>query len=68
MIQTSCPDDNIHKVASICQASLGRGQTKRRVAEWGRFCGCATTNPRRTNTRWMVATDGTDDHPLLASR
>ena len=59
MIHTVWPSESAQQVASICQASFGRGHSKRRQATWGRLCGCGATMPRRTSTRWIVATDGT---------
>ena len=36
MIHTVCPSARAQVVASICQASLGRGHSNRRQAAWGR--------------------------------
>jgi hypothetical protein len=53
------PVATVHSVASICQHSFGANASNRSHDDFGRFCGCASTNPRRTNTRCTVATDGT---------
>jgi hypothetical protein len=46
-------------VWSICHISFGAGASNRRYVALGRFRGSATTRPRRTRIRWIVATDGT---------
>lgn len=63
MIHTVWPSASAQQVASICHASFGRGHSNRCQATLGRFCGCGVTSPRRTNTRWIVATDGTTCPP-----
>ena len=59
MIHTVRPSASAQQVASICQASFGRGHSKRFQATFGRFSGRGVTIPRRTSTRWIVATEGT---------
>ena len=47
-----------HSVASDCQQEFGRGNVNRRE-DFGRFCGCGVTTPRRSKIRAMVARLGT---------
>jgi hypothetical protein len=54
-------------VASICQHSFGRSRTNRCAATFGRFFGSGIICPRRTNTRQIVASDGTPTPPWSVS-
>ena len=58
-ISTSLSSASCQWVMSACQRSLGWAALNRCQVDFGRFCGCAVTNPRRVSTRQIVETAGT---------
>jgi hypothetical protein len=57
-IFTAVSSASIQSIPSSCQQPFGADASNRRHDLRGRFCGWATTRPRRTKTRWMVRTLG----------
>lgn len=53
-ISTGHPSGSCQWVASACQSSLGASAQNRFHEEWGRFCGCGATKPRRHRIRQIV--------------